>query len=87
MFQVRRFRVTQPAEALASVNEREGVKAWDGRIRGCVDSMVQYLVIVLIGENASRRFSGATFAGSYFCESYISNHEGWLAIETVRRRL
>jgi hypothetical protein len=66
MFQVRRFRVTQPAAALASVNEREGAKAWDGRIRGCVDSMVQYLVIVLIGENASRRFSGATFAEATF---------------------
>ncbi|EPA96025.1 hypothetical protein PG5_35840 [Pseudomonas sp. G5(2012)] len=26
-----------------------------------MDSMATYLVIVLIGENASRRFSGATF--------------------------
>jgi hypothetical protein len=74
MFQVRRFRVTQPAEALASVNEREGAKAWDGRTRGCVDSMVQYLVIVLIGENASRRFSGATFQSTI----------GWPAVETIR---
>jgi hypothetical protein len=39
-----------------------------------MDSMVQYLVIVLIGENASRRFSGATFQST----------TRWLAVETIR---
>jgi hypothetical protein len=61
MFQMRRFRVAQPLTAPTSVYEGEREKGWGGQIWSGVDSMVKYLVIVLIGENASRRFSGATF--------------------------
>ncbi|WP_150732245.1 hypothetical protein [Pseudomonas fluorescens] len=61
MFQVRRFRFAQPMTAPASVNDGERENAWGGQIWSWVDSMAKYLVIVLIGENASRRFSGATF--------------------------
>jgi hypothetical protein len=61
MFQVRRFRFAQPITAPASVNDGEREKGRGGQIWGWVDSMTKYLVIVLIGENASRRFSGATF--------------------------
>ncbi|KII29347.1 hypothetical protein NL64_21530 [Pseudomonas fluorescens] len=61
MFQVRRFRFAQPITAPASVNDGEREKWRGGQIWGWVDSMTKYLVIVLIGENASRRFSGATF--------------------------
>jgi hypothetical protein len=77
MFQKRQFRVAQPVSARASVNDRDLEKGWGGQIWSCMDSMVQYLVIVLIGENASRRFSGATF------QSTIR----WSAVETIRGRL
>jgi hypothetical protein len=61
MFQVRRFRFAQPLTAPASVNDGEREKSRGGQIWSWVDGMAKYLVIVLIGENASRRFSGATF--------------------------
>jgi hypothetical protein len=36
-------------------------KGRGGQVWSCLCSMTKYLFIVLIGENASRRFSGATF--------------------------
>ncbi|MFP0195998.1 MULTISPECIES: hypothetical protein [Pseudomonas] len=51
----------QPTMALTSENGEIREKEWNGSTWSCVDSMVQYLVIVLIGENASWRFSRATF--------------------------
>jgi hypothetical protein len=61
MVQMQRFRVAQPETALTSVNDGKREKGRGGKTWSCVDSMATYLVIVLIGENASRRFSGATF--------------------------
>jgi hypothetical protein len=61
MFQMQRFRFAQPLTAPASVYEGVREKGRDGQMWRWVDSMATYLVIVLIGENASRRFSGATF--------------------------
>jgi len=48
MFQVRRFRVVQPTTALASINDGILKKRWGGQAWSCVDSMVQYLVLLFL---------------------------------------
>jgi hypothetical protein len=76
IIQARRFRpvlacvndeqtVSALAQALIRDSSGERCKGRGGQAWSCVDSMVQHLFIVLIGENASRRFSVVTWQGTF----------------------
>lgn len=61
LMKMQRFRVSAAGNGADERKRWEARKGRGGKTWSCVDSMATYLVIVLIGENASRRFSGATF--------------------------
>jgi hypothetical protein len=48
MFQMRRFRVVQPAMALASVNDGIREEGWGGQVSSAMRGMVQYLGLLFL---------------------------------------